>query len=108
MSLFFVNALGDPARQFFLTHCSPRMPFDQIATHMRRHYNSDTRKLQLQSEMDSLDLGAFIRKHNLTENSVRLTKIVHHINALAPQLTADFGDDLHKTRYLRRAVMGLE
>jgi len=33
MSLFFVNALADPARQFFLAQCSPRMPFDQIATH---------------------------------------------------------------------------
>ena len=57
MSLFFVNALADPARQFFLTHCSPHMNFEQIAALMREQYNSETTKLQLQSEMDSLDIS---------------------------------------------------
>lgn len=56
MSLFFINALSDPARQFFISNCSSDMPFEPIATIMRRQYNSDTRKLQIHSEMDSLDL----------------------------------------------------
>ena len=106
MSLFFVNALADPARQYFLTHCSTSMPFDLIATHMRRHYNSETRKLQNQSEMDSLELTSFMHKHGVTDLNDGLTKIVNHINALAPQLPTGFGDDAHKTRYLRRAVLG--
>ena len=106
MSLFFVNALADPARQFFLTHCSTSMPFDHIASQMRRHYNSETRKLQNQSEMDSLELTSFMHKHGVTDLNDGLTKIVNHINALAPQLPAGFGDDAHKTRYLRRAVLG--
>ena len=107
MSLFFVNALADPARQFFLTHCSPSMPFEQIAAQMRRHYNSETRKLQLQSEMDSLDITAFMQKHHITDQAEGLTRLVDYINALAPQLPSGFGDDPHKTRYLRRAVMRL-
>ena len=108
MSLFFVNALADPARQFFLTHCSVSMPFDQIATQMRRHYNSETKKLQLQSEVDGLDLMVFMQKNHISDIAEGLTRLVDHINALGPQLPQGFGDDAHKTRYLRRAVMGLK
>ena len=107
MSLFFVNALADPAREFFLTNCSMSMPFEQIATHMRRHYNSETKKLQLQSEMDGLDIMTFMQKYHITDTAEGLTRLVDHINALAPQLPQGFGDDAHKTRYLRRAVMRL-
>ena len=106
MSLFFVNALADPARQFFLNNCSTSMPFEDIASHMQRHYNSETRKLQNQSEMDSLELTSFMHKHGVTDLGDGLTKLVNHINALAPQLPAGFGDDAHKTRYMRRAVLG--
>ena len=108
MSLFFVNALADPARQYFLTHCSSHMPFGQIVSMMRRHYSSDTRKLQVQSEMDSLDVPSFMSKHNIADNSRGLSKLVDHINSLSPQLPTGFGDDPHKTRYLRRAAMSFE
>ena len=37
MSLFFVNASADPARQFFLIHCSSDMPYEQIVNIMRRN-----------------------------------------------------------------------
>ena len=90
MSLFFVNALGDPARQYFLTHCSLHMPFAQIAAHMRRHYNSDTRQFQLQSEMDSLDLMTLMRKQDISDDAKGLRKLVDHINALASQLPPGF------------------
>ena len=105
MSLFFVNSLADPAREHFLTHCYPRMNYEQIAAALCRHYNSKTRKLQLQSEMDSLDLFAFMRKSHYVDFNTGLRKLVRHINALAPQLPHGFDDDAHKTRYLRRAVM---
>ena len=42
MSLFFINALSDTGRQFFLTNCSSDMPFDQIMSIMRRNYSSDS------------------------------------------------------------------
>ena len=104
MSLFFVNALADPARQFFLTHCSSRMPFDQITSQKRRYFNSESRKLRLQSDMDSLNLSSFMNKHNVSDYSQGLAKRVNHINALAPELPQGFGDDAHKTRHLRRAI----
>ena len=108
MSLFFINALADPARKFFLSNCSPSMPFKEIVSRMHPHYNSETRKLQLQSEMDSLDLGEFMKKRSMTDVSESLIKIYDNINALASQLPSGFGDDTHKTRYLRRAVVRFE
>ena len=106
MSLFFINALSDPARQFFLSNCSSDMPFEQITNIMRRHYSSDTRKLKIQSEMDSLDLRSFMHKRQTPDLVTGLSQLVDHISALAPQLPAGFSDGAHKTRYLRRAVMG--
>ncbi len=55
--------------------------------------------------MDSLDLISFIRKHQIVDHATRLTRLADHINALAPQLPSGFGNDSHKMRYLRRAVM---
>ena len=84
------------------------MPYEQIVAIMRRHYNSETRKLQLQSEMDSLDLASFMRKKQISDSSQGLMMIVNHINALAPQLPDCFGNESHKTRYLRKAVMSFD
>ena len=103
MSLFFINALAGPAR--LLTHCSSNIEYNQIISIMRRHYNSETRKLQLQSEMYSLELAAFMRKNQITDHTRCLEKLINRINDLALQLPLNFGDDNHKTRYLRHAVM---
>ena len=108
MSLFFVNALAEPARQFFLANCNSRTPFREIVAQMCRHFNSENRQVQLQSEMDSLSLASFIQRHHISDIATGLTQIVDHINSLAPQLPNEFGDDQHKMRYLRRAVMGFD
>lgn len=89
MSLFSVEASADPARPFFLTNCSSRIPFNQILPQMRRHYNSETRKIQLQFEMDGLDWTAFMSKHQQTDYREGLTKIVNHIYSLAFRLPKD-------------------
>ncbi len=44
--------------------------------------------MQLQSEMDDLELRLFIPRHNYTDSAHVLTKLVDHINALAPQLSS--------------------
>ncbi len=55
--------------------------------------------------MDSLVLTAFMRKHKISDCARGLMKLTDHINAMAPQLPSGFGNDVHNTRYLRRAVM---
>ncbi len=49
-----------------------------------------------------------MRKHKFTEVSIGLERLANYINALVPQLPKCLGDDPHKTRYLRRAVMRYE
>ena len=105
MALFFVNALADLKRQFFITYCSSRMLFEQIVTHMRRHFNSESRKLSLQSDMYILNLTTFMKYHGISDQSQGLPKIINHIYALAPQLPHGFGDDACRASYFRRAVM---
>ncbi len=74
------------------------MLFEHIASLMRRHYNSETRKLQLQSEMDSTEQAKFMRKHKIDNFADELTKLVDYINILAPQFPQRFGDGQHKAR----------
>ena len=101
MSLFFVNAPTDPARQFFLNNCNTSTLYEKIVTIMRRYYNSETRKLQLQSEMDSPDLAYFMCKKQISDSSQGLIMIVNHVDAQAPEFPGGFGNDFHMTRYLR-------
>lgn len=75
---------------------------------MHRHYNSDIRKLQLRSEMDWFGLHSFMGKNQVMGNTEGLTELVDHINALGPQLSNNFSDDPHKSRYLWCTVMRLE
>ncbi len=75
---------------------------------MRRHYNSETLKLQLQSEMDSLELKSFMRRHKSSNHTERLAKLVDYIKILASQLLEGFGDDQHETQYLLRALMSYD
>ena len=84
------------------------MPFEQITSIMRHNFNSESRKLTLKTDIDSLNLYTFMKKADLRDYSQSLSKLVDRINALAPQLPQGFGDDAHKTRYLRRAVMRLQ
>ncbi len=100
MSFLFVNNFGD-----FPINSSSRMSLDQIVSILLRHYNSETPKLQIKSETDSLDLIAFMRKKNCSDHSEGLTMLVHHINYLSPQLPIGFGDAQYKSKTLRRAVM---
>ena len=93
MSLFFVNALADPARDFFLKSFSTLKPFDQKVNVMRRHFNTDTRKLQLQSEMGSLVLSSLMREHDITDPTEGLTRVLKQINISALQSPNGFGDD---------------
>ena len=84
------------------------MEYSQIVATMRRHYNSETRKLHFQSEMDGIELASFMHKNHITDHATGLSKLINRINALAPQLPMNFGDNKNKTRNLRPVVMGFD
>ena len=87
MSLFFVNALADRAQQYFLTHCSSNRLFQEILTIMPRQYSSETRKLQIQSEMGSLDLTIYMHNNDIKNARVGLTRIIDRISSLVPTVS---------------------
>ena len=105
MLLLFINILHDPPRQFLPANCSPHTEYTCIIEIMRRHYNSEARKLQLQSDVEDLELNSFMRKQQITDECKGLSMIINRIKALAPQLLRVFQYDHHKTRYLRHAVL---
>ena len=57
--------------------------------------------------MDRLDKTSFMNKNKIADQGEGLLRLVDRINALALQLSASFGDDQHKTRYIWCAVMRL-
>ncbi len=71
------------------------MDYADIAALMWHDYNSETRNLQLQSEMDALELAYFMHKHQYIDPALGLSKKIDHINALAPRLPQGFGDNDH-------------
>ena len=104
----FHKWIGGSCPRFLFEKMLLAHTFDEISAKIRRHYNSDASKMSLQSEMDSLDLTALMQKHEITDFSLGLKRIVDFINSWAPQSFHGFADDKHKTTYLRSAVMRFE
>ena len=59
------------------------MEYSQIIAIMSRQYNSETRKQKLQSEVDILELGPFMRKHHISDQELALTQLTDRINIMA-------------------------
>ena len=73
------------------------MLYQEIVSVMIHRYSSETRQLQLQSEIECLELSSFMRKHQYTDESISISKLIDHINALSPQLRLSSRADEHKT-----------
>ena len=69
------------------------MPFEPIAAEMYRDYNSETRKLRLQSEMDCLELTSFMRVKQHIDFNIGLRRLVDHVSAHTLQLPTGIGGD---------------
>lgn len=106
-SMFFDNALGGDARDFFCDHASHQMSFSQIAAMMNKKYNSQARQLHAQAIVDGLDISTFTQQNEIHYEAVGLQKLIERIDKLAPQLPTGFGDPPHKMRYLRKSVMNM-
>ncbi len=103
-SSYFIHALEDPAESFFIESFSDNMTFDDIKTFMLKEYNKDGRQIQIQSKLDSLRIGKFMRDKNISDFGEGLTKLVEEIQNLTPQCQEEFRTDAHKIKTLRKAV----
>ena len=66
---------------------------------MKNPNNSETRKLQLHSETDSVDLSAFMTKHQAIDLIDRITKT---------EMPSDLRADGQKIRFLQLAALRFE
>lgn len=71
---------------------------------MLKEYVSDDRQLHVKGTLETLRFRSFMSDKGLADVSEGLTKLVDHINELAPQLSPDFRSDAYKLDHLRRAV----
>lgn len=86
---------------------SPGMSYVHVANIMKE-FDSDSRKLQVQSTFKRLKLNIFMSMYSITSLSTGLTKIVEKIEHLTPQCPAGFRSRENKKRFLRGAVITYE
>ena len=77
-----------------------------MAEMMLKECNSDARQLQVQGTLEILRLDKYMTKHEITDISEGLTKIVKHIEYLKPQRQPQIRSYSNKIVYLRKAVLG--
>lgn len=103
-SEFFIHAFEGSARRFSLEKTSPTVPFGTMDDIMIAEYDSDARKIYVKATLELVRLRSFMRENGTQDVTDGLTKLVEHINELAPQCPMRFQKDASKTDYLRRAV----
>jgi len=103
--LFFVNAFGGSARDFFFDNCRDDMDFDTLASVMVEEYDSDARQLAVHSELDRITLARVMSDDDINDLDTGLTTVVEKINVLTPQCPAHFRANENKLRFLRNAVI---
>lgn len=96
---FFVIVFGDQARDYFFDNCRDDMTFTQLACVIASKYDSDARRLVVQSELEMLTLENFMAERNIFDNATRLFSIAEHINVLKPQCHPSFCSDSNKIHY---------
>ena len=105
----FVHVFSAEAREFYLHHYydGRNKTYDQMRKIMVEHYNSAAKQQALQAEMDALDFTSFKERHELTNDTEVLTRMVDFINKTSTRLPDGFRDVKHRTRYLRQAVKNM-
>ena len=101
----FINCFAGNARSFFFDNCKDHMSFDELAKTMIHEYDSDARRLAVQSELEMMTLSRVMLNHDITDEGDALNKIVYRINILTPQCPPEFRSESNKIRFLRSAVL---
>eukprot|EP00171_Calliarthron_tuberculosum_P004860 IDg4860t1 len=83
---YFVNILQDSPRFFFYSFYVRRMDFKTVCEKMRKEYNSDSRQLQVQSNLETLRLAKFMEENEISSVSEGLTKVFDYIERLLPNV----------------------
>lgn len=80
------------------------MSFAQLAHVMISEYDSDPRRLGVQSQLENLTIEAYMSGSKIVDEVVGLTRVVDHMNILKPQCPPSFRSESHE---MRHAVLSL-
>ncbi len=100
----FVNVFKGAARNFVFDHFEANMSYLVLVAMMKAEYDSDSHQFQIYHELESLRLSSFMRRKEITDDSVGLPEVVDKINHLTPKCPPNFCKEENKTRFLRNAV----
>lgn len=81
------------------------MTFAQLAQVMISEYNSNARRLGVQSQLETLTNEAYMTENEIADYVVGLAKVVDHISILTPQCPANLRSESNKIRFWRHAVL---
>lgn len=96
----FINIIAGAARIFFFGNCSDEINFRQLMKVMLDEYDSEARRLYVQSELEMLTLKKIMSDHQLIEEGAGLAKLVDRINILLPQCPTNFRSESNKVRFI--------
>lgn len=103
-ALYFPNCFREPAKTFFFMHVSPGDSYENMAHIMKRQFDNDASRLQVQTRLDSLHLRSFMTRESITDDREGLTSFISLIDKLSQQCMPSFRNDDYRLRILSRGV----
>ena len=80
------------------------MKYEQKKTTMESHYNSQARRLQILTSLESRDFSTFKERNNIEDEQRALTKLVEFINTNTKEFDDRQDNDSACLGHLRRAT----
>lgn len=74
---------------------------------VKKEFDSLTRQETIQSELEGIRLQSFMDRNEISDQAEGMEKFFAEINNLNPQAPPSILNDVQKTRYLRRALLGV-
>ena len=104
MARLFVVAFDGDVRDFYSKQIRPQMTYEQKKTTMESHYNSQARRLQILTSLESLDFSTFKKRNNIEDEQRAPTKFVEFINTNTKELNNRHDNDSARLGHLRPAT----
>lgn len=98
-----VNVLKGTAKWCYLS-VKLQVNLESLISMMKRKYDSEAQRNQVQAKHESLGLSAFMSSRNIMSENQGLMQMINHLNFLHPQVLQVFQFDAIKLRYLRHAL----
>ena len=98
--------MDGPARAFFLEHARDRMSHEDMCHRTGAEYESDASRLVLQADLVNLSIARYMTENSITDPAAALKTLSDRITLISSQYDQAFRRDIHKLRFLRKAVIG--